>query len=137
MSKRGSILQDEAEMSDINISPMIDMVFILLIFFIVTTVFVQEPGVEVEREIAMSALDLEKNSILIAITNEGDVVYGGGPIGIVGVRSVVRRLTAKNTTMPIILQVDRSAPAGIVIRVIDECKLANPSSVVSISTDSP
>lgn len=137
MSKRGSILQDEAEMSDINISPMIDMVFILLIFFIVTTVFVQEPGVEVEREIAFSSLDLEKNSILIAITPEGDVVYGGGPIGIVGVRSVVKRLTAKNRTMPIILQVDRSAPAGIVIRVIDECKLANPSSVVSISTESP
>ncbi len=137
MSKRGSILQDEAEMSDINISPMIDMVFILLIFFIVTTVFVQEPGVEVEREIAISSLDLEKNSILIAITSDGEVVYGGDMVGVVGVRSIVKRLTAKNTTMPIILQVDRSAPAGIVIRVIDECKLANQASVVSISTDSP
>ena len=137
MSKRGSILQDEAEMSDINISPMIDMVFILLIFFIVTTVFVQEPGVEVEREIAFSSLDLEKNSILIAITSDGEVVYGGDQVGVVGVRSVVKRLTAQNSTMPIILQVDRSAPAGIVIRVIDECKLANQMSVVSISTDSP
>lgn len=137
MSKRGSILQDEAEMSDINISPMIDMVFILLIFFIVTTVFVQEPGVEVQREIAFKSLDLEKNSILIAITSDGEVVYGGDQVGIVGVRSIVKRLTAKNSTMPIILQVDRSAPAGIVIRVIDECKLANQSSVVSISTDSP
>lgn len=137
MSKRGSILQDEAEMSDINISPMIDMVFILLIFFIVTTVFVQEPGVEVEREVAISSLDLEKNSILIAVTSDGEVVYGGDMIGVVGVRSIVKRLTAKNNTMPIILQVDRSAPAGIVIRVIDECKLANQMSVVSISTDSP
>jgi biopolymer transport protein ExbD len=137
MSKRGSILQDEAEMSDINISPMIDMVFILLIFFIVTTVFVQEPGVEVEREFAMSALDLEKNSILIAITPDGDVVYGGSNIGIVGVRGVVRRLTADNDSMPVILQVDRAAPAGTVIRVIDECKLANPRSVVSISTEAP
>lgn len=137
MSKRGSILQDEAEMSDINISPMIDMVFILLIFFIVTTVFVQEPGVEVERQVAISALDLEKNSILIAVTIDGDVVYGGGPIGVVGVRGVVKRLTADNKSMPIILQVDRSAPAGTVIRVIDECKLANPASVVSISTETP
>ena len=49
MSKRGSILQDEAEMSDINISPMIDMVFILLIFFIVTTVFVEEEGLTVDK----------------------------------------------------------------------------------------
>jgi len=137
MSKRGSILQDEAEMSDINISPMIDMVFILLIFFIVTTVFVQEPGVEVEREIAMSSLDLEKNSILIAITPDGEVVYGGSDVGVVGIRGVVKRLTADNEVMPIILQVDRAAPAGTVIRVIDECKLANPISVVSISTESP
>jgi biopolymer transport protein ExbD len=136
MSKRGSILSDEAEMSDINISPMIDMVFILLIFFIVTTVFVQEPGVEVQREYAMSALDLEKNSILIAITEDGDVVYGGSTIGIVGVRGVVKRLTADNEAMPVILQVDRAAPAGTVIRVIDEAKLANPPSVVSISTES-
>jgi biopolymer transport protein ExbD len=137
MSKRGSILQDEAEMSDINISPMIDMVFILLIFFIVTTVFVQEPGVEVQREFAMSSLDLEKNSILIAITEDGEVVYGGSNIGIVGVRGVVKRLTADNEIMPVILQVDRAAPAGTVIRVIDEAKLANPPSVVSISTESP
>ena len=135
MSKRGSILQDEAEMSDINISPMIDMVFILLIFFIVTTVFVQEPGVEVEREYALSSLDLEKNSILIAVTSDGDVVYGGSNIGIVGVRGVVKRLTSDNETMPVILQVDRAAPAGTVIRVIDEAKLANPPSVVSISTE--
>lgn len=137
MSKRGSILSDEAEMSDINISPMIDMVFILLIFFIVTTVFVQEPGVEVQREIAMSSKDLEKNSILIAITPDGEVVYGGSNVGIVGVRGIVRRLTADNEIMPVILQVDRAAPAGTVIRVIDEAKLANPASVVSISTDSP
>ena len=136
MSKRGSILQDEAEMSDINISPMIDMVFILLIFFIVTTVFVQEPGVEVQREYAISALDLEKNSILIAITEDGEVVYGGSKIGIVGVRGVVKRLTADNEIMPVILQVDRAAPAGTVIRVIDEAKLANPPSIVSISTES-
>lgn len=137
MSKRGSILQDNAEMSEINISPMIDMVFILLIFFIVTTVFVQEPGVEVNRETAMSAFDLEKNSILIAVTDANEVVYGGSNIGVVGVRGVVRRLTADNKTMPIILQVDRAAAAGTVIRVIDEAKLANPASVVSISTDSP
>lgn len=137
MSKRGSILNDESEMSEINISPMIDMVFILLIFFIVTTVFVQEPGVEVTKETAISAFDLEKNSILIAITTDGEVVYGGTNIGIVGVRGIVRRLTADNSTMPIILQVDRAAQAATVIRVIDEAKLANPASVVSISTELP
>ena len=62
---------------EINISPLIDMVFILLIFFIVTTVFVEETGVEVNKPQASSAQDLEKNSILIAITANGKVVYGG------------------------------------------------------------
>jgi biopolymer transport protein ExbD len=134
-SKRGSLYNDDAEVSDINISPMIDMVFILLIFFIVVTVFVEEPGVEVSRELAMTAEQLERNSILIAITEDGDVVYGGSEIGIVGVRSVVRRLTGTNPRIPIILQVDRGAPAGTVVRVIDEAKLASPPSIVSISTD--
>jgi len=134
MSKRGSLLQDEGDMQDINISPMIDMVFILLIFFIVTTVFVQEPGVEVQREFALTAAQLEKNSLLIAITPDGDVVYGGSTIGIVGVRGVVRRLAQDDPNIPIILQVDRAAPAGTVIRVIDEAKLANRSSTVNIAT---
>lgn len=133
-SKRGSILQDESELSDINISPMIDMVFILLIFFIVTTVFVQEPGVEVVRQQTVSHERLEKNSILIAITADGDVVYAGSNIGVVGVRGIVKRLTSDVQDMPVILQVDRGAPAGTVIRAIDEAKLANPTSTVSLST---
>jgi biopolymer transport protein ExbD len=135
MSKRGSILQDESDLSDINISPMIDMVFILLIFFIVTTVFVEEPGVEVTREAAQMFRNLEKNSILIAITADNEVVYGGNQIGIVGVRGIIRRLTKDNASMPVILQVDRAAPAATVIRVIDEAKLANPASIVSIATE--
>jgi len=135
MSKRGSILQEDVEISDINISPMIDMVFILLIFFIVTTVFVQEPGVEVQREFAFSARKLERNSILFAITSQGEVFYGGNNVGVVGVRGVVKRITADDGLMPIILQVDRAAPAATVIRVIDEAKLANPSSIVSLATD--
>ena len=136
MSRFRQSATDDTGESGIDISPLLDCVLILLIFFIVTTVFVQEPGVEVEREFAMSALDLEKNSILMAITPDGEVVYAGSNIGIVGVRAVVKRLTADNETMPIILQVDRAAPAGTVIRVIDECKLANPPSTVSISTQS-
>ena len=135
MKRRRIFSTGRGDTENINISPLIDMVFILLIFFIVTTVFVQEPGVEVQREFAMERYDLEKNSILIAITPDGQVVFGGSNIGVVGVRGVVRRLTADNKTMPVILQVDRTAPASTVIRVIDEAKLANPASVVSISTE--
>lgn len=118
---------------EINISPLIDMVFILLIFFIVTTVFVEETGVEVNKPQAASALDLEKNSILIAITDSGQVVYGGRDIGTGGVRSIVRRLT-QTESMPVIIQADRSVPTELLVRVIDEAKLGG-AVAVSISTD--
>ena len=121
------------DLSDINISPMIDMVFILLIFFIVTTVFVEEPGVDIEKPITQTAARLEKNSILIAITGNNQVVYGGNEVGISGIRPIVRRLNAR-TSMPVILQVDKNASAVTVIRVIDECKLGQANKI-SISSE--
>ncbi|MFW6354707.1 MAG: ExbD/TolR family protein [Verrucomicrobiota bacterium] len=117
---------------EINISPLIDMVFILLIFFIVTTVFVEETGVEVDKPQASSATDLEKNSILIAITAEGRVVYGGREIGPAGVRSTVRRLTQRED-MPVIIQADKGVNFDIVVRIIDEAKLAG-AGIINIST---
>lgn len=119
---------------DINISPLIDMVFILLIFFIVTTVFVEETGVEVTKPQAASASQLEKNSILIAITSNGNVVYGGRDVGVNGVRAVVRRLIQEDAKMPVIIQADESVPTRLLVRVIDEAKLAGAQSV-NISTE--
>jgi len=132
MTKRYSIASDEKEVAELNISPLIDMVFILLIFFIVTTVFVEEPGVDILKPPALTSRDLAKNSILIAITNTNEVVYGGQNIGIAGVRPIVRRLTLKES-MPVILQVDEYSSAGIVVRVIDESKIGG-AEIVSIST---
>lgn len=119
---------------DINISPLIDMVFILLIFFIVTTVFVEETGVEVTKPQAASQIQLEKNSILIAITANNNVVYGGRDIGINGVRGVVKRLVQDDPRMPVIIQADENVPTRILVRVIDEAKLAGANSV-NISTE--
>ena len=126
-------LAEGGELSDINISPMIDMVFILLIFFIVTTVFVEEPGVDIEKPITQTPYQLEKNSILIAITGNNRVVYGGQEVGVSGVRPIVRRLNARDP-MPVILQVDKNASAGLVIRVIDEAQLGQASKI-SISSE--
>ncbi len=133
MTKRYTLASDEKEVADLNISPLIDMVFILLIFFIVTTVFVEEPGVEILKPPALTSSDLAKNSILIAVTNTNEVFYGGQSIGIAGVRPIVRRLTLKES-MPVILQVDEYSSAGIVVRVIDESKIGG-AEIVSISTD--
>ena len=134
MRGRRSVTSNDEGM-DINISPLIDMVFILLIFFIVTTVFVEETGVEVEKPEAASAVRLEKNSILIAVTSKGQVVYGGKEIGVSGVRAVIRRLTNKED-MPVIVQVDEGSNAGLVVRVIDESKLGGAKNI-SLSADLP
>jgi len=132
--KRHRIFSQNKGDQDINISPLIDMVFILLIFFIVTTVFVEETGVEVTKPQAASQVQLEKNSILIAITANGNVVYGGREIGLNGVRATVRRLLQEDANMPVIIQADEAVPTRILVRVIDESKLAGANSV-NISTD--
>lgn len=131
MNGRKRVVEPD-EPLDINISPLIDMVFILLIFFIVTTVFVEETGVEVDKPAAASATQLEKNSILLAITDKGQVVYGGREIGIAAVRPLVRRLLQADD-MPVIIQADKNANAGTLLRVIDESKLAGAK--VSLSAE--
>jgi biopolymer transport protein ExbD len=133
MSKSRQPPATEEAMSDINISPLIDMVFILLIFFIVTTVFVEEPGVQVNKPRAATIADLEKNSILFAVTAGGQVVYGGKEVGIGGVRPIVRRLTSKEK-LPVIIQVDRAAQGTVLVRVVDEAKLGGADKV-SISAE--
>lgn len=133
MRNRPSLDDSGNQTDELNISPLIDMVFILLIFFIVTTVFVEETGVDVNKPQAASAVDLEKNSILIAITDTGKVVYGGREIGLTGVRSIVRRNTQREM-MPVIIQSDRNVPTHLLVGVIDEAKLAGAESV-SISTE--
>ncbi|MBT7957732.1 MAG: biopolymer transporter ExbD [Akkermansiaceae bacterium] len=119
----------DANASEINISPLIDVVFILLIFFIVTTVFVEETGVDVDKPRAASAQDLEKNSILIAVTSNGQVYQGGRSIGVSGVRSVVAAMLEVDDQTPVIIQGDASANHGIIVSVIDAAKLAGARTV--------
>jgi biopolymer transport protein ExbD len=123
---------DEDNETGIDISPLIDCVFILLIFFIVTTVFVDETGVEVDKPQAASASQLEKTSLLIALTDQGQVMFAGGEIGIGSVRAVVKRELAKEK-IPVIVQADQKSPSGLLVRIIDECKLGGAEKV-SVAT---
>jgi len=100
---------------------MIDCVFILLIFFIVTTVFQKPPGVEVTRPEARLGETLEKNSVLIAVTAENKVFYGGEQVGVQGVQNVVRPQLLENDDMPVIIQGDANARRGVVADVEQEC----------------
>ncbi len=129
-------LRKKDKEADVDISPLIDMVFILLIFFIVTTVFVQEPGVDIVKPVAYNAADLPKNCILIGVTDADNVFYGGEEVGLGGIRLKVRRMIKENSDYPVIIQADIGASNGTIARLIDECKLAEvPAGNIHLSLE--
>jgi len=130
--KRFRYLKNSEE-TGINISPLIDMMFLLLIFFIVTTAFVEEVGMDVQKPKAASAALLEKKSIMIGVSEDGRVVYGGKEIGLNGVRGLVARLLTGDDR-PVIIIADESSRSGVLVDVIDECKLAGAKKV-SLATE--
>jgi biopolymer transport protein ExbD len=118
----------------IDISPLIDVVFLLLIFFIVTTVFVKETGVEISKPRATTSADLDRQAILIAVTAESRVWQGGREIGQDGVRAVVAALLEETPETPVIIRADAATPTQATVQVIDSAKLAGATSV-SLATE--
>ncbi|WP_428387982.1 ExbD/TolR family protein [Mucisphaera sp.] len=124
MSRFKNMKSDEGNYGDIDMSPMIDCVFIMLIFFIVATTFVEVPDVTIDQPIATTQETLEKESIYIALTPEGEVVYAARQIGVTGVQPLVRRMLEDEPERPVIIQTDGNAESGTLIRIIDEAKRA-------------
>ena len=104
--------QDDGDEGAIDISPLIDCVFILLIFFIVTTVFVEETGIEVNKPEAAASTNLEKNSLLIAISEKNEIAYGGKQIALNNVQPIVKR-TMQREKIPVIIQADKKSNSEI------------------------
>jgi biopolymer transport protein ExbD len=123
---------DQERAIGIDMAPLIDIVFILLIFFIVTTTFVRETGVEVDKPEASAAVRLEDDLILLAITPAGEVWYAQSNIGVAGVRSTVAALLLSRER-PVVIQADRRVTTDLLVRVMDEAKLAGAASL-SIAT---
>ncbi|MFP4521068.1 MAG: ExbD/TolR family protein [Fibrobacterota bacterium] len=109
---------------EINISPLMDMVFILLIFFIVTSTFTKETGVDVNKPKASSAESLAQNNIMIAITKEGTIHIHERQVDLPMLRSVLKRLVAENPERSAVIMADRGCETGITIDVLDECTMA-------------
>ena len=126
-----SPIEQKIELSyhqDIDLAPLLDVVFILLIFFIVTTVFVRETGVEVDKPTAVSTQTLQKSVILLAITASGEVIYDGTNIGVDGIRSVIIP-AIKSSDKPLVIQSDKSVDTELLVKVIDQAKLAGIKTV--------
>ncbi|MFM7102258.1 MAG: ExbD/TolR family protein [Verrucomicrobiota bacterium] len=126
-------LAEPEEPIELNLIPLIDIIMFLLIFFISTTSFVEEPGVQVDKPQAASARQLDKSSIIFAVTSDGKIAYGGKEVGLGGVRPTVERLCAKEP-LPVVIKADENARSGILIRVLDEAKLGGAKDV-SIATE--
>lgn len=132
MRKLSSVNIETIENVDINMSPLIDMVFLLLIFFMVTAVFVKETGVDINKPQAATASELDKHSVMFAVTDSGEIYYDKQPISPAGIRGIVTRRRNAGDRNVVILADDISR-TGIVVEVIDQCKLAG-AETISIAT---
>jgi biopolymer transport protein ExbD len=126
----------EPEEADVNLTPMLDVVFIMLIFFIVTASFVKESGVEIQRPSASTA-EKKTAAILIAITAEDEIWLQKRPIDVRSVRANVERLLAENPQSGVVIQADRNSKNGVLVQVIDQARLAGAVGVSLAADEQP
>jgi biopolymer transport protein ExbD len=117
------------EEPEINMAPLIDMVFILLIFFLVTTSFVRESGVNVERPMASTAQAKEKGALMIGVRTDGVLFIDHRQVDLRSVRGLVERFLAEDPKGAVVIVADRASATGRVIEVLDQARLAGAKDV--------
>ena len=121
-------VQQEEE-SGIDITPMLDIVFIMLIFFIVTATFVKESGIDVTRPDAETAVKQNRVAILIAIRDNNEIWIDRRQIDLATVRANVEKLHAENPQGGAVIQADREAETGVLIEIMDQVRLAGVGAI--------
>ncbi|CAB1277395.1 ExbD/TolR family protein [Candidatus Nitrosacidococcus tergens] len=114
---------------NINLTPMIDMVFILLIFFIATTSFTKESGVEVSRPSAKTAISKEQEHITITISSNNEIWLNQKQIDIRSVRTFIEHGQGEKQINSVVIVADKNAKTGVVIEVLDQARLAGISDI--------
>ena len=119
----GNLFQeDDAE--EINMTPMLDVVFIMLIFFIVTASFVKEVGIDVNRPEAATAVKKERANILVAISDKGEIWINKRQVDVRAVQANIERLKAENPQGSVVIQADKKATTDVLIKVMDASRAA-------------
>ncbi|MCP4595285.1 biopolymer transporter ExbD [Neptuniibacter sp.] len=113
--------QDDAE---INMTPMLDVVFIMLIFFIVSTSFVREAGIDVNRPSAESSESQSKTAVLVAISSDNEIWVDRKAVDVRMVRPAIERLKSEQSEINVVIQADEMATTGQLVKVIDQLRLA-------------
>jgi biopolymer transport protein ExbD len=124
------------EEAEINITPMLDIVFIMLIFFIVTTSFTKETGAVIVKPVAEQAVALRNGTILIGVRSNDEIWMAKRQIELREVRQMVERAKSENPEGSVVIIADKGSKIGVVTRVMDQVKLAGVEGV-SISAETP
>ncbi|MGD8977393.1 MAG: biopolymer transporter ExbD [Gammaproteobacteria bacterium] len=126
MARRHAVAQEETE---INITPMLDIVFIMLIFFIVTTSFIKETGIDPNRPEAATAIKQERGNILVGISATGDIWMNKRKVELAQVRQMVEQAKAESPEASVVIVTDEKAPTGILIDLMDQIRLGGVQNV--------
>lgn len=113
----------------IEMGPLMDIVFILLIFFVVTSSFTRETGVDVTKPQAQSASQLEKENLLIAITREGTIHINERQVDLASLQDILKQSLAKTPDREAVVIADKGSETGVLVQVIDVCNLAGVKKV--------
>jgi biopolymer transport protein ExbD len=131
---RRGFVQEEDEESEVNLTPMLDVVFIMLIFFIVTASFVKEAGIDINRPDAATSERKEKGNILVAISAEGQIWIDRRQVDPRALRANIERMHAENPHGAVIIQADQESKNKLLVQVMDAARLAGVKNV-SIATN--
>jgi len=134
MARRHRRIEDQTE---INLTPMLDVTFILLIFFIVTASFIKEAGIEVNKPPAATAEPKERANILIAIDPHNQVWINRRIVDLRAVRANVERLLAENPQGSVVIQADEKSENGVFVRVMDQARLAGVENIAIAAAPEP
>jgi biopolymer transport protein ExbD len=119
----------QVEDSALDLTPMMDIVFIMLIFFIVTTSFVKETGVDINRPNAETAERDEKGNILVAITQNNEIWIDKRRIDLKAVRANIERLKIEYPEGSVIIQADKESRSGLLVETMDQIRLAGVQNI--------
>jgi biopolymer transport protein ExbD len=128
------LIQKKSETARVEIGPLLDMVFILLIFFVITTNFNRETGVDVTKPKAQSSVSLGNKTILVGISREGTLHIHGRQVTPEGLYSILNREVARRPDASVVIVGDKGSTLGRSVEVMDICRNAGVSKV-SVSAD--
>ena len=135
MRRKMSRLSRGDDESDINLTPMLDVVFIMLIFFIVTATFIKQAGIDVSRPDALTSVKKPTVAVLVAIHENGDIWIDKKRVDVTSVRAHIERLHAENPKGGLVVQADKNSTTDKVLAVLSAARAAGMTEV-AIATES-